>query len=57
MNRFRKSVTLLMVLAVMLGLFSFAAAAEGAALLQGKTAYDGCTFALAKLREETERGC
>ena len=34
-----------------------AAAAEGAALLQGKTAYDGCTFALAKLREETERGC
>jgi len=34
MNRFRKSVTLLMVLAVMLGLFSFAAAAEGAPIAE-----------------------
>lgn len=34
-----------------------AAAAAGAVLLQGKTAYDGCTFALARAESGEEEGC
>ncbi|MBR1407521.1 MAG: cobalamin biosynthesis protein [Clostridia bacterium] len=34
-----------------------AAAAAGAVLLQGKTAYEGCTFALAREKDGEEEGC